>query len=875
MIGKTISHYRIIEELGRGGMGVVYRAEDTKLRRTVALKFLSPGVLGTQEEAARFIHEAQAAASLNHPGICTVYEIDDAEGRSFIAMEYLEGRDLKSMIESGPLKLDNALEIAMQVAEGLKAAHGRGIIHRDIKPANVMITENGRAKIMDFGLAKSLDRTRLTKEGTTLGTAAYMSAEQARGEAADHRTDIWSLGVMLYEMVTGRVPFRGEYEQAAIYSILNEETEPITALRTGVPVELERIVDKCLAKDPAERYQTAADLIVDLCHLERTMTGQVSAKGGPSPRVAAGRRLRWIPWAVAALVLALLAVNILPRFFETAEKSIDGPPGEGRTMLAVLPFENLGRPEDEYFADGITEEITSRLAALRALGVISRTSSRQYRDTDKSIRQIGEELGVDYVLEGSVCWARTENGRDQVRITPQLIRVSDDTHLWAEPYIRAIDDIFAVQAEIAQAVVEVLDITLFEREQDVVSDSPTRNLEAYHAFLRARYYSARPHFTLENWNRAIQNYERAVSLDSDFALAHAELARAHARLHFFRHDLSKERLEMARSAAERAVELAPESPRVHIALSYYYLWTDRDVARAMKELEIAEETLHEDVDILKAKAHIWELEGRFDAARLILERAFVLSPRDAGIPADLIFICWYTRQYPEAIDAANRAVALAPDAFWPYVGTAFVHLSWKGVSMEGRAALEAVPKETPWAAYSWYLQELFEGDFRGAIESLGFSSGDWILVKMWGEPKPLLAAVAHELLGEQERARELYEIALDMLEQRVGEWPEDPRLHSSLGITYASLGRKEEAIREGKLAVELLPVSKDAIYGLPHEFDLALIYTIAGEYDLALDQVERLMSIPSWLSPAWLRTDPRFNRLREHPRFREIIEAGE
>jgi TolB-like protein/Flp pilus assembly protein TadD len=576
-----------------------------------------------------------------------------------------------------------------------------------------------------------------------------------------------------------------------------------------------------------------------------------------------------------ALVLALLAVNILPRFFETAEKPIDGPPGEERTMLAVLPFENLGRPEDEYFADGITEEITSRLAALRALGVISRTSSRQYRDTDKSIRQIGEELGVDYVLEGSVCWARTENGRDQVRITPQLIRVSDDTHLWAEPYIRAIDDIFAVQAEIAQAVVEVLDITLFEREQDVVSDSPTRNLEAYHAFLRARYYASRPHFTLENWNRAIQNYERAVSLDPDFALAHAELAKAHARLHFFRHDLSEERLEMARSAGERAVELAPESPRVHIALSYYYLWADRDTARAMKELEVAEETLHEDANILKAKAHILGLEGRFDAARLAWERAFVLSPRDAGIPTELIFTLWCLRQYPEAIDAANRAIALAPDAFWPYAGTSFVYLSWKGASMEGRAALESVSKEIPWGAYAWYLQELFEGDFRGAIESIGFSPGDWILLKTWAAPKPLLAAVAHELLGEQERALESYETALHMLEQRVGESPQDPRLHSSFGITYASLGRKEEAIREGKLAVELLPVSKDAFYGISHEFDLTLIYTIAGEHDLALDQIERLLSIPSWLSPTWFRADPRFNRLREHPRFREIVEAGE
>ena len=276
MIGKTVLHYRIIDELGRGGMGVVYKAEDTRLKRTVALKFLTPQALGSEEEKTRLVHEAQAAAALSHANICTVYEIDEAEGSdksgmyTFIAMEYVEGRNIREKIESGPLKLDEILDIAIQVAEGLNEAHEKGIFHRDIKSTNIMVTDKGRVKIMDFGLAKLSGKTKLTKTGMTMGTAAYMSPEQARGERVDHRTDIWSFGIMLYEMITGQLPFKGEYEQAMVYSIMNEEPEPVTGLRTGVPMELERVVNKALAKIPDERYQHADELIVDLKQFKKT-----------------------------------------------------------------------------------------------------------------------------------------------------------------------------------------------------------------------------------------------------------------------------------------------------------------------------------------------------------------------------------------------------------------------------------------------------------------------------------------------------------------------------------------------------------------------------------------------------------------------------
>ncbi|UCF05844.1 MAG: protein kinase, partial [bacterium] len=400
MIGKTISHYTILEELGRGGMGVVYKAVDTKLRRTVALKFLSPRALGSEEDKARFLHEAQAAAALSHANICTIHEIDEFEEQSFIVMEFVEGRSLKERIKSGPMKINEAVDVAVQVAEGLREAHAKGIVHRDIKPANIMIKPNGRVKIMDFGLAKAHGQTVLTKVDTTLGTYAYMSPEQARGEAIDHRTDTWSLGIVLYEIVTGQRPFKGDYEQAVIYAIVNEEAEPVTGLRTGIPMELERIITKCLQKDAKHRYQGLADLITDLRQVSESVGTSRTMLTAQAKPVMSNRLMRLL-WFAAAVVLIVLALKLRPRYLTPTEKPA---PTDERKMLVVLPFENLGAPEDEYFAAGMTEEITSRIAAVSGLGVISRTSAIQYDRTGKTLRQIGEDLGVDYVLEGTIRW---------------------------------------------------------------------------------------------------------------------------------------------------------------------------------------------------------------------------------------------------------------------------------------------------------------------------------------------------------------------------------------------------------------------------------------------------------------------------------------
>ncbi len=871
MIGSTISHYRILEELGRGGMGVVYKAEDTRLKRTVALKFLPAALTRDPEAKARFLHEAQTASSLQHAAICTVHDADETDdGQVFMVMDCYEGETLSERLRGGPLALDRALDIFCQVADGLRKAHEKGIIHRDLKPANVFLTADGPAKILDFGLAKLAGQTKLTREGTTLGTVAYMSPEQARGETVDHRSDIWSLGVILFEMVTGRLPFQGDYDQAVIYAILNETPAHPSTLQPDVPEAIERIIAGCLQKDPSDRVQDISALLEDL---ESLRHGTLSSISTPRPRPRIGRtksKRRSILAGAALLGILVVVTGVL--LWRTGK----GNPDSHAARLVVLPFDNVGPPENEYFTDGMTDELTTRLASLSELRVISRTSAFVYANTDKGIDRIGKELDVGYALSGSVRWAQTQDGSSRIRISPSLTRIADKTILWAETYDVVIDDVFQAQTEIAQRVVENLGITLFAPDRKAVETAPTQNLEAYQAFLRARYFERRPHFTAENWLQAVEAYRKATELDPGFALAFAELSKAHARLHYHYYDHSDERLEMAKRAAEQAKRLSPDVPAVHLALGYYRLYAERDTDAAREEFASAERGMPRNVDVYRAKAAAAMIDGDWTEGMINSREAFRLSPRDPAVALDLAECFWLLRRFEEAVDISDRAIELAPEDAWPYLYKAFALLGGRGAVAETRAVLDMVPKEHSWAPLVMYWQDFYERKYENAIENLTANArGGWIRTKVWAMPISLQNAYAYRLMGQMEKAREEYEAARIALEEAVRKSPDDQRYHGSLGIAYAGLDRKVEAVREGTLAASLLPMEMDAMYGIRPLQDLAQIYTLLGDVDSAVAQLDVLLSRPTWLAVEWIKVDPTWDDIRGTPQFEALLKKHE
>ncbi len=502
MIGQTISHYKILEKLGEGGMGVVYKAQDTKLDRTVALKFLPPYLTSDTTEKERFYQEARAAAALTHQNVAVIYEIGEHEGQLFLAMEYVEGKTLRKFVEQEPPSIKKVLDVTIQVCDGLSAAHEKGVVHRDIKSDNIMITPKGQVKIMDFGLAKLKGASKLTKIGSTLGTAAYMSPEQAQGEEVDQRSDIFSFGVMLYELLTSRLPFRGEHHAALMYSLINEDPQPIARFNEKVTQELERIITKALAKDKEDRYQHVDDLLADLRRerkqLEYAKAGYATTRSVSQtlPVAQPQKQFKKYLMLVGALftVVALVAIVLLMR--RGSEEAVS-PGATHKTLvpkaplLAVLPFENLGTPEQEYFADGLTDEVSTRLSGLSGLGVIARTSASQYKKSPKPIKQIGEELGAAYLLQGTIRWGKGADGAERLRVNPQLIKVADGTQMWSQSYEAVLADVFKLQSEIATQVATALDVALLQPEQKALEARPTNNTEAYDAYLRGNDYFRR------------------------------------------------------------------------------------------------------------------------------------------------------------------------------------------------------------------------------------------------------------------------------------------------------------------------------------------------------------------------------------------------
>lgn len=657
MIGQTISHYRILEKLGEGGMGIVYKAEDTKLRRPVALKVLPRQAVITEEDKTRFAREAQAAASLSHPNVAMIHEFDEVDDPTtggkiaFIAMEYVDGETVKKRIQERPLPINEAIDIAIAVAEGLAKAHEKGVIHRDMKSENVMISRDGVVKIMDFGLAEIAGRTRVTKEGMTVGTAAYMSPEQALGEKLDQRTDIWSLGVVLYEMITGRLPFPGDYEQAIVYRIMNEEPEPITSLRSNVPMELERIVKKALGKAPDSRYQHADELLVDLKALKKDR--ESATKLPLSLTKPAPKRLTWrtaLPIAVGVLVLIIALIWIL------GQQGRESPIPTEKKFIAVLPFTTIMKTEEnEIFCEGLHDDIITQIAKISDLKVIARTSVIQYKDTKKRVREIASELGVYVILEGSV-----RRIGDRIRVVAQLINGETEEHLWAETYDGNMSDIFAIQSDIARKIATELWVRLSPTEKALLDKKPTANLTAYDDYLNARFYWSKR--TREGTWKAVEFFEAAIAKDSNYALAYSGIADCYeVNAGQLLGVPVEEAKSKARTFALRAVALDSNLVEPRTVLAQIRWLHDWDLWGADEEFKQALRLNPNDVTSLRRYAYALVAMGRGDEAIHRIEQAYRLDPASFITNLDKAILLRFTRRYDEAIAQCEKTLKMDPE----------------------------------------------------------------------------------------------------------------------------------------------------------------------------------------------------------------------
>jgi TolB-like protein/Tfp pilus assembly protein PilF len=876
MLGE-LGDYELLEEVGRGGQGVVYRAHQKSLNRTVALKVIGLGCWGTEAHLKRFRREAEAAASLDHPSIVPIYEVGERDGSCYFSMKFVEGGQLDEVVRRKPMSIRQSAELIAKVSRTVHYAHEHGILHRDIKPGNILLDAQGEPHLTDFGLARLVEtESTMTRTMEVMGTPSYMAPEQAVGNnaAVSSATDVYGLGAVFYQLLTDHPPFAGGTTFETIKLVLDTEPRQPRLWNRKIDRDLSTICLKCLEKDPQKRYSSALVLAEDLEHWLKHEPIQAKRSGFFTH---ARKWVRRKP-AIAALIASLIALAAAMGWIALKTEPIPPLVTNG---IAVLPFENLSHdPNNAYFAEGIQEEILTRLAGIAGLKVISRTSTQRYQSEPRNLREIARQLGVGNILEGSV-----QKVADQVRVNVQLINAQTDSHLWAESYDRKLTDIFAIESEIAKRIAESLQAKLSGREEQALAVKPTNNPEAYDAYLRGLAFEVRSRFSLVSidlvW-KAVGFYERAVQLDPNFALAWARLSSADALLYFNGEDTTPAtRREAAKRALENAQKLQPDSPETLLALGYYQYWVLRDYGPAKTTFERVSKLLPGSSEIPKALGYVTRREGHWDQSIAYFQQALILDPRNVELLIDTASTYGMLRQFPAALKLYDRVLDITPNDPDVMAAKAGVYQAQGDLQEAARFLSEInwqTPSEDTLAIKIGQLR--LERNYEEAIRLLRLRQAQFHFdsERVKGREQVVLA-FTQRLAGDTAGAKVTAEQARNTLERLYSAQPDNALVAAPLSQAYAAMGQKDLALKTAERAIMLLPRAKDPVAGPALEENLALIQTIFDEKSPAISALTQLLqtpySIPFFTPPlvvtqALLRLDPFWDPLRSDPRFQKL-----
>src|SRR5215831_17074951 len=893
-----LGNYEILDEIGRGGMSVIYRARQRHSRRIVAVKRVLSYQAESHETLARFRREAEAVASLDHPNILPIYEVSESEdGLPFFSMKLATGGSLQNALPAFRDEPRKCVQLMAKVARAVEYAHNRGVLHRDLKPGNILLDERGEPLVSDFGLAKWLNtNTDLTKSLITFGTAGYIAPEQAEGVAADltPAADIYSLGAILFGLLAGRPPFLGDNALSVIRQALEKPAPKLRSFSRSYDRDLETICSRCLERDAKARYQSAGDLATDL---ERWLEGlPIIARPVSLP----ARIWRWsrrnpklVGAGVAGLLLGAAALGAYAFLVFPSLRSGSAMPGslsntaEPEKSIAVLPFANLSHdPADTYLAEGIQEEILTRLASIAGLKVISRTSTQQYESKPRNLAEIAKQLGVANILEGSV-----QKAGGQVRVNVQLINAQTDSHLWADTYDRKLTDIFAVESEIAKGIAESLQAELTGREEQALATKPTNNPEAYDAYLRGvafetRYYNSG--FATDLEKKAISFFERAVELDPNFAVAWARLSRANADLYWFQVEPTPAVWrETAKRALDNAQKLEPNSPETLLALGYYQFWVLAGPSSVQGDYEAAKGTfrrvgkvLPNSSEVPNALALIARREGHWEESIAYFEQALALDPRNVEVLTNAGTTYNWHRQYPAALKLWNRVLDIMPNDPDTMEAKALIYQTEGNLQEAARYLPEINSQTSRNDAQIWQLR--LERNYGKAIRLLQAELAEFHYATQEdkGSDQVGLAFIQH-IAGDTAGAKVTAEQARNTFERLLREQPDNWVYTASLANAYALMGEKDLALKLAEHAIVILPRAKSAVRGPAMEENLALIQTMFGENGPAISTLSQLLQTPyeSWvwvspivITPALLRLDPIWDPLRADPAFQKLCE---